>query len=62
MTRAERVRKIAEPIADYETVRVRFDRMTRVKFQICFKVPPDELADARQLAQEMSRDPNDRRR
>jgi len=61
MTRAERVQKIAETIAAYEAARDRLDRMTRVKFQICFKIPPDELADARRLAQEMSRDPNDRR-
>jgi len=53
MTRAERVRKIAETIAAYEAARTQLDRMTRVKFQICFKTPPDELADARRLALEI---------
>ena len=49
LTRAERVQKIAHVLREFEDARRLWDDMTRIKFALCIKVPPDELADAKAI-------------
>lgn len=47
LTRDERVQKIAQVIREWEEARHLWDDMTRVKFTVCIKAAPDELAEAK---------------
>lgn len=49
LTRADRVQKIAQVIREWEEARHLWDEMTGIKFAVCFRASPDEVAEAKAI-------------